>query len=41
MTDETAMQDGVELPMDDLARGLVIAASNDESLPHIGLVGDT
>ena len=35
----TALSSG--LPADDLARKLVLARSEDESLPHIGLVGDT
>ncbi len=37
------MSDGSEMPIgaDDLARGLVIAAADNGSLPHIGLVGDT
>lgn len=38
MADETAMQG---IPADDLARGLAIAAAEDASRPHIGLVGDT
>ena len=29
------------IPLDDLVRSLVAARSNDENLPHIGLVGDT
>lgn len=29
------------VPPDDLARSLVVARSNDQNLPHIGLVGDT
>src|ERR1700722_9225592 len=29
------------IPPDDLVRSLVAARSNDENLPHIGLVGDT
>ncbi len=29
------------IPADDRTRSLVIARSNDENLPHIGLVGDT
>jgi hypothetical protein len=40
MADETGVQGG-GIPADDLARGLVLAAGNDESRPHIGLVGDT
>ena len=32
---------GSALPSDDLARSLAVARSNDQSLPHIGLVGDT
>ena len=40
MANETAMQGG-GIPADDLARAFVIAAGNDESRPHIGLVGDT
>jgi quercetin dioxygenase-like cupin family protein len=34
-----AAQPTLSLPLDDLARTLVVAASN--NLPHIGLVGDT
>jgi quercetin dioxygenase-like cupin family protein len=43
MTEDAAMTDGTKLaiPADDLARGLVIAAASEGSLPHIGLVGDT
>jgi hypothetical protein len=29
------------LPPDDLTRALIAAASDNPSLPHIGLVGDT
>ncbi|NYF79975.1 cupin domain-containing protein [Granulicella arctica] len=29
------------IPLDDLARHLVLARGDDEGLPHIGLVGDT
>lgn len=32
---------GSALPSDDLARSLAVARSNDQNLPHIGLVGDT
>ena len=34
-------QSGSSLPADDLSRSLVVTRSNDQSLPHIGLVGDT
>lgn len=32
---------GSIIPPDDLTRSLVVARSNDQTLPHIGLVGDT
>ncbi len=31
----------IGIPMDDLARSLVVARSDDAARPHIGLVGDT
>lgn len=34
-------QPGSPIPPDDLRRSLVVAGSDDQSLPHIGLVGDT
>ena len=38
---DSKIQSGPSLPPDDLSRTLVIARSSGESLPHIGLVGDT
>ena len=38
---DTNIQSEVSLPPDDLSRSLVVTRSNDQSLPHIGLVGDT
>src|ERR1700735_4181357 len=32
---------GSSIPPDDLMRILIVARSNDQNLPHIGLVGDT
>ena len=34
-------QQGHSIPADDLRRNLAVVASNDQNLPHIGLVGDT
>ena len=38
---DTSIHSDFSLPPDDLSRSLVVARSNDQSLPHIGLVGDT
>ena len=38
---DTNIQSEVSLPPDDLSRSLVVTRSTDQSLPHIGLVGDT
>ena len=38
---DTSIQSGSSLPADDLSRSLVVTRSTDQSLPHIGLVGDT
>ena len=40
MTEDGAKA-ALPIAADDLARGLVIAAADNRSLPHIGLVGDT
>jgi quercetin dioxygenase-like cupin family protein len=39
-SDDTT-KSGSTIPPDDLARSLAVARSNDQTLPHIGLVGDT
>jgi quercetin dioxygenase-like cupin family protein len=38
---DSKIKSGSSIPPDDLRRNLVAARSNDQSLPHIGLVGDT
>ena len=38
---DTNIQSEVSLPPDDLSRSLIVTRSSDQSLPHIGLVGDT
>jgi hypothetical protein len=40
-SDDGKTQAGFSLPPDDLIRALTMARSNDPTLPHIGLVGDT
>jgi quercetin dioxygenase-like cupin family protein len=40
-TSDTGIQSDFSLPPDDLSRSLVVTRSNDQGLPHIGLVGDT
>jgi quercetin dioxygenase-like cupin family protein len=41
MTHDAMHEAVLAIPADDLARGLTIAAADEGSLPHIGLVGDT
>src|ERR1700694_327893 len=38
---DSRTKSGSSIPPDDLRRSLVAARSNDQNLPHIGLVGDT
>jgi quercetin dioxygenase-like cupin family protein len=38
---DSGTQSRSSIPPDDLRRSLVVAGSNDQNLPHIGLVGDT
>jgi len=38
---DSKSQSDFSLPPDDLSRSLVVTRSTDQSLPHIGLVGDT
>lgn len=38
---DSTTQPGSSIPPDDLTRRLVVAGSNDQNVPHIGLVGDT
>jgi quercetin dioxygenase-like cupin family protein len=38
---DISIQPASPIPMDDLKRSLVLARADDQSAPHIGLVGDT